>query len=137
MRQLKPSESASPAHIVKGATRILVAEDDRVLNAILDESLSEAGFEVRCVHDGAQAVAAFSDSGANVLLLDIKMPRLGGFEVLRFVKEHHPQTKVIMLTGYGDLRTAIKAKKLGADAFMSKPYDLDDLLCTIQSVLNN
>ena len=56
-------------------------------------------------------------------------------EVLKFIKKEHPAVKVIMLTGFADLKNAIESKKLGADDFVSKPYDLVDLLTTIERVL--
>ncbi len=64
------------------------------------------------------------------------MPRVDGFEVLKFIKEKKPDTKVIMLTGFADLKNAIESKKLGAEDFVSKPYDLVDLLTTIERVLS-
>ena len=70
------------------------------------------------------------------MLLDIKMPRMNGFEVLKYIKEKHPNTKVVMLTGFADLKNALESKKLGAEDFVSKPYDLVDLLTTIERVLN-
>ena len=70
------------------------------------------------------------------MLLDIKMPRVDGFEVLKFIKEKKADTKVIMLTGFADLKNAIESKKLGAEDFVSKPYDLVDLLTTIERVLS-
>jgi FixJ family two-component response regulator len=65
------------------------------------------------------------------------MPNVDGFEVLKFVKERWPQTKVVMLTGFADLKNAIESKKLGAEDFVSKPYDLVDLLTTVERVLTS
>jgi FixJ family two-component response regulator len=64
------------------------------------------------------------------------MPKVDGFEVLKFIKEKIPGLKVIMLTGFADLKNAIESKKLGAEDFVSKPYDLVDLLTTIERVLS-
>ena len=86
--------------------------------------------------DGEDAVRALGAAQFDLLLLDIKMPKLNGFEVLKYVKEKHAEVKVIMLTGFADLKNAIESKKLGADDFVSKPYDLVDLLSTIERVLN-
>jgi YesN/AraC family two-component response regulator len=65
------------------------------------------------------------------------MPNVDGFEVLKYVKERLPKTKVIMLTGFADLKNAIESKKLGAEDFISKPYDLVDLLTTVERVLTS
>lgn len=64
------------------------------------------------------------------------MPNMNGFEVLKVIKERHAGTKVIMLTGFADLKNAIESKKLGAEDFVSKPYDLVDLLTTIDRVMS-
>jgi YesN/AraC family two-component response regulator len=65
------------------------------------------------------------------------MPNIDGFEVIKFVKEKWPNTKVVMLTGFADLKNAIESKKLGAEDFVSKPYDLVDLLTTVERVLTS
>jgi FixJ family two-component response regulator len=65
------------------------------------------------------------------------MPNVDGFEVLKFVKDRWPKTKVVMLTGFADLKNAIESKKLGAEDFVSKPYDLVDLLTTVERVLTS
>jgi DNA-binding NtrC family response regulator len=64
------------------------------------------------------------------------MPNVNGFEVLKYIKQNHPKLKVIMLTGFADLKNAIESKKLGAEDFVSKPYDLVDLITTIERVLS-
>jgi YesN/AraC family two-component response regulator len=64
------------------------------------------------------------------------MPRVTGFDVLKHIKDNYPATKVVMLTGFADLKNAIESKKLGAEDFVSKPYDLVDLLTTIERVLS-
>ena len=99
--------------------------------------MTESGYDVIPVFNGVEAIAALETTVEQLLILDIKMPQRDGFEVLKYVKRNRPGIKVIMLTAYADLQTSIKSKRLGADSFIGKPYDLDDLLCTIQKVLNN
>ena len=72
----------------------------------------------------------------DLVLLDIKMPRVNGFEVLKFVNKRHPKTKVVMLTGITDLKDAIESKKLGAEGFVGKPCDFVELVTTIEQVLS-
>jgi YesN/AraC family two-component response regulator len=86
--------------------------------------------------DGDEAVGELGKIEFDLVLLDIKMPRMNGFEVLKHIKQNHEKTKVVMLTGFADLKNAIESKKLGADDFVSKPYDLVDLLTTIERVLS-
>ncbi|RPI01777.1 MAG: response regulator, partial [Ignavibacteriae bacterium] len=83
------------------------------------------------------AINVLTTNEYDLILLDIKMPNVDGFEVLKFVKDRWPKTKVVMLTGFADLKNAIESKKLGAEDFVSKPYDLVDLLTTVERVLTS
>jgi len=115
---------------------ILVVDDEDALRTVLGGELASEGYEVRTAADGDEAISELDKAPFDLVLLDIKMPRLNGFEVLKFIKEKHEKTKVVMLTGFADLKNAIESKKLGADDFVSKPYDLVDLLTTIERVLS-
>lgn len=116
--------------------KILVVDDEDALRTVLSSELVSEGYDVGTAADGDDAITEFQKKVYDLVLLDIKMPRLNGFEVLRFIKEKHPKTKVIMLTGFADLKNAIESKKLGAEDFVSKPYDLVDLLTTIERVMS-
>lgn len=114
---------------------ILVVDDEESLRTVLSSELVSEGYDVGTAADGDDAITELQKKSYDLLLLDIKMPRVNGFEVLRFVKDKHPHTRVIMLTGFADLKNAIESKKLGAEDFVSKPYDLVDLLTTIERVM--
>jgi DNA-binding NtrC family response regulator len=116
--------------------RILVVDDEDALRMVLSSELEGEGYKVASASDGAEAIDILKKDEFDLILLDIKMPNVDGFEVLKFVKETHPNTKVIMLTGFADLKNAIESKKLGAEDFVSKPYDLVDLLTTVERVLS-
>lgn len=115
---------------------ILFAEDDDILNSALQEELVGAGYDVTAVFDGEAAITKVQKKNIDVAILDIEMPKVNGFEVLQYIKHNHPSVKVIMLTGYADLQNAMKAKKLGSDGFVEKPYDLNDVLSTIEHVVS-
>ncbi len=115
--------------------KILVVDDEDALRTVLSAELEGEGYQVGTAADGQEAINILGKSAFDLILLDIKMPNVDGFEVLKFVKENHPKTKVIMLTGFADLKNAIESKKLGAEDFVSKPYDLVDLLTTVERVL--
>jgi len=115
---------------------ILVVDDEDSLRTVLSSELINEGYEVRTAADGDDAIQEMGKASFDLVLLDIKMPRMNGFEVLKHIKEHYGNTKVVMLTGFADLKNAIESKKLGADDFVSKPYDLVDLLTTIERVLS-
>ncbi|MGB2960671.1 MAG: response regulator [Bacteroidota bacterium] len=115
---------------------ILVVDDEDALRTVLSSELMNEGYEVNTAADGDEAVGELGKAEFDLVLLDIKMPRMNGFEVLKHIKQNHEKTKVVMLTGFADLKNAIESKKLGADDFVSKPYDLVDLLTTIERVLS-
>ncbi len=115
--------------------RILVVDDEEALRTVLSTELSSEGYEVSTAADGNEAIELVKDNNYDLVLLDIKMPSVDGFEVLKYIKGGKPDIKVIMLTGFADLKNAIESKRLGAEDFVSKPYDLVDLLTTIERVL--
>ncbi|MCL5267972.1 MAG: response regulator [Bacteroidetes bacterium] len=120
--------------------KVLVVDDEEALRFLLASELEAEAFEVQSAGDGDEAielVRARSEQGDrfDVVLLDIKMPKVDGFEVLKFVKGKVPETKVIMLTAYADVKNAIESLRLGASDFVSKPYDLDDILTSINRAL--
>jgi DNA-binding NtrC family response regulator len=115
---------------------ILVVDDEDALRTVLSGELINEGYDVKSAADGDEAISEVERSAFDLVLLDIKMPRMNGFEVLKYIKDKHAKTKVVMLTGFADLKNAIESKKLGADDFVSKPYDLVDLLTTIERVLS-
>jgi DNA-binding NtrC family response regulator len=117
-------------------SRILVVDDEDSLRTVLSTELTSAGYQVATAREGGEAIAEVKNSIFDLILLDIKMEPVDGFEVLKFVKKNQPKVKVIMLTGFADLKNAIESKKLGAEDFVSKPYDLVDLLTTIERVLS-
>jgi len=116
--------------------RILVADDEETIRAILKEELEEEGYAITTAVDGEDAIRLLRQDKFDLVLADIKMPRADGFDVLRTVKAEQPSVRVIMLTGFADLKNAIESKRLGADDFVSKPYDIVDLVTTIERVLS-
>ena len=117
-------------------SRVLVVDDEDALRMVLSSELSSSGYEVATASDGDEAITVIQNKKFDLVLLDIKMPKVDGFEVLKFIKKNYPSVKVIMLTGFADLKNAIESKKHGAEDFVSKPYDLVDLLTTIERVLS-
>ena len=115
---------------------ILVVDDEEALRTVLSSELSSEGYLVDTASDGDEAITILQGKSFDLVLLDIKMPRVDGFEVLKFIKKTNPAMKVIMLTAFADLKNAIESKKLGAEDCISKPYDLVDLLTTIERVLS-
>ncbi|MBZ0180583.1 MAG: response regulator [Ignavibacterium sp.] len=115
---------------------ILVVDDDINLGTALSQELSEIGYAAKYI-DNADDALLFLESGnpVDLILLDLKMPGKDGFYVLKQIKEKNIHVKVVVLTAYADVKSAIDSARLGASDFISKPYDLDELIITIRKVL--
>ncbi|MCH8941109.1 MAG: response regulator [Bacteroidetes bacterium] len=114
---------------------ILVVDDDINLCTVLQEELSAVGYNAEFVSDGNQAIEFLLQKQVDLILLDLKMPNKDGFGVLKDIQEKNIKSKVIVLTAYADVKSAIDSTKMGASDFISKPYDFDELLITIRRVL--
>ena len=118
------------------APRILVVDDEVSIRRALREILEYESFVVEEAPDGPSALASLRKRNYDVVLLDIKMPRVDGLEVLSECVETWPELPVIMISGHADIRTAVEATKTGAFHFIEKPPDLQHLLVTVRSALN-
>jgi DNA-binding NtrC family response regulator len=114
---------------------ILIVDDEDAITSEVSKDLKGNGYAVDTAANADEAISTLQKKRFDLVFLDIKMPGKDGFEVLKFVKKDYPQTKVIMLTAFADLANAIESRKLGAEGFISKPYDLVDLMTTIEKVL--
>lgn len=119
----------------KNPVSVLVADDELTFREMLHALLTSKGYWVESVPDGADAINALQNTFFDVVLLDVKMPRVDGVEVLRFVKEHYIDTQVIMLTGVDDVRIAVECMKLGAFHYLTKPYSAEELSAFIERAL--
>lgn len=117
--------------------RILVAEDDRRLADLLDQSLTEAGWDVEVTHDGRSAYGRALPDGIpyDVLLLDWMLPEVDGITVCRRLRALGLTTPVLMLTARGDVRDRIDGLDAGADDYLAKPFDLDELLARLRALV--
>jgi DNA-binding NtrC family response regulator len=113
---------------------ILIADDDQAIRRTLELHLTAEGFVVLTAADGLEAVAMAVEQDVDLMLLDLRLPELDGFEVLKILKERRPTLPVIMVTAYDDMATAIKAIRLGAIDHLGKPIDLDQLDGEIEKV---
>ena len=114
-----------------------MVDDEDAMRATLSDALTSEGYnDVSTASDGDEAISELQKEAFDLVVLDINMPRTNGFEVLKFIKEKHPITKVVVLTGFADRKNAIESRKLGAEGFVGKPCDLVDYLGTIERVLS-
>ncbi|MGH2575997.1 MAG: sigma-54-dependent transcriptional regulator [Ignavibacteria bacterium] len=117
-------------------TKILIIEDDRAIVDVLRMILEHDGYEIEHAFNGPDGLEIFKHDRPDVVLLDIKMPRMDGIEVLEEIKKLNSESIVIMISGHGNIETAVQTTKLGAYDFISKPFDVDRLRLTIQNGLN-
>lgn len=118
-------------------SKIIVCDDDETLSYLLKEQLIEEGFTVDNVYDGKFAMEAIKRKNYDILLLDLNMAEVPGEEVLKFAKEYNSSLQVIMLTAINDLKKAIECIKMGAYDYITKPYDLDELVVTINKAIEH
>jgi phosphoserine phosphatase RsbU/P len=123
--------------VTAAAARILVVDDEADINTILSVTLRRAGYEVVSAADGVEAVEAIRGHPPDLVLLDVMMPRVDGFETLRRIREHGPttHTPVIMLTAKGTLADRMKGFERGADDYVAKPFEPAEIVARVQAVL--
>ncbi|RCK72080.1 MAG: Response regulator of zinc sigma-54-dependent two-component system [Ignavibacteriae bacterium] len=114
---------------------ILIADDEEEFRYMLKMYLESLGYDVSTVSDGVQAINVVQEKAFDLALLDIKMPKVDGIDVLKFFKENFPNIEVIMLTGVDDVKIAVECMKLGAYDYLIKPYSGDELVKIIRKVL--
>ena len=115
--------------------KLLYVDDEDSLRILVKNQLVSEGFEVDTADDGDTAVEILQKKQYDIILLDIRMPRMNGIDVLKYLKQNKIRPRVIMLTAVDDLSIAIESLKNGANDYITKPYDLDNLLNCIQRVL--
>jgi two-component system response regulator CpxR len=114
--------------------RVLVVDDDRELCQMLGEYLEAEHFEVKTVYDGGEALAELERSAFEILILDVMMPSVSGFDLLRKLGASH-DTAILMLTARGDDIDRIVGLELGADDYLSKPFNPRELVARIRAIL--
>jgi two-component system response regulator HydG len=116
---------------------VLLVDDDATFCVMLRTFLEKKGFSVIEAFSFAEGLKTFNSNSFDILLVDIRLPDNDGLELLKIVKSRSPQTPVILMTGYGDIRTAVKAIKMGAFEYVTKPVNPDEILWTINTALSD
>ena len=117
-------------------SNILIIDDEKAIRKTLSEILSYEGYKIEEAGDGEEGLKKFRDRSFEVVLCDIKMPKLDGIEFLDKAREHNPDIPVIMISGHGTIETAVEAVKKGAYDYIAKPPDLNRLLITIRNAMD-
>jgi two-component system, NtrC family, response regulator PilR len=107
---------------MKNGISILVVDDEPTLRVLLTKILTREGFRVDAAADGEEAVEKMNREQYKLVVSDIEMPRLNGFELLKIIKRDYPETAVIMMTAFGDSSAVKDCLVLGADEYITKPF---------------
>jgi two-component system, NtrC family, nitrogen regulation response regulator NtrX len=115
---------------------ILIVDDEQAIRHSLGGILSDEGFDVSVASNGYEALQIIEDEAPDLVLLDIWMQGIDGIETLKEIKKNHPHIQVILISGHGNVETAVKATKLGAYDLIEKPLSVDKVVVTINNALN-
>ena len=120
-------------------SNILLIEDEDSIRRVLKKVLQEdnQSYQFTEASDGQEGISTVKKQEFDLILCDIKMPKKDGIEVLDFIRNHTPTTPVVMISGHGSLETAVKAMRMGAFDYISKPPDLNHLLSTVRSAIRS
>ncbi len=121
---------------MKQNSTILIIDDEKAIRKTLTEILSFEGYKIDEAADGEEGLKRFREKSYDLVLCDIKMPKLDGIEFLQQATAHNPDVPVIMISGHGTIETAVEAVKKGAYDYISKPPDLNRLLITIRNAMD-
>ena len=130
MTQDQPAEET----VVNEPFEVLIVDDDPSIRKRCVQLLHKQGYRVEGISSGDVALRLVKSRHIGLVVADIRMPGLNGLELLEKIKEINPSTEVIMITGYGTVESAVKAIKLGAYDYLTKPFDMDKLLKVVENV---
>jgi DNA-binding NtrC family response regulator len=128
-------ERAPAAGRAEGRATILIVEDDAAMREMLREALEDDGYTVETAAGGRPGVERVKRGGIDLVVSDVKMPDLDGLDMLREIKAVTPSPHVITITAFGSIDTAIRAVKLGAFDYITKPFEIDQLILSVEKAL--
>jgi two-component system, OmpR family, response regulator len=114
--------------------RVLVVEDDVGLARQIASTLTEAGHDLTIVHDGERALREGTETSFDLIVLDIILPRMDGFDVLRHLRSQHIASRVLMLTARGEVKDRVTGLRLGADDYLPKPFAMRELVARVNAL---
>jgi two-component system, NtrC family, response regulator HydG len=114
--------------------KVLIAEDEDITLKHLLSTLAKEGYDVVGARNGREAMAEISRDHFDVLITDIKMPEMNGIELLGRARERDPEIEVLVITGFGSIGSAVEAMKKGAYEYITKPFDLDELIAKVRNI---
>lgn len=116
------------ADTTAGENALLLVDDDATFTAVLARALERRGFRVQVAHDVAQALALLADATPSHAIVDLKMPGPSGLSLIAQLRARNSAMRIVVLTGYASIATAVEAIKLGATHYLAKPADADEIV---------
>jgi DNA-binding NtrC family response regulator len=116
--------------------KILVIDDEPIIRISCERTLAPEGYEVRTASGGREGLTFLEQENFGLVILDLKMPDIDGIEVLNAIREKWPETKVIMISGYSTVDTAVQALRQGAFNFIEKPFTPDTLISAVKETFD-
>lgn len=107
---------------MKSNIKILIVDDEEMMRNLLSKILKRENYQILTAADGLEGLRVIHDESIDIVISDMKMPQMNGFELLKNIKEEYPQIGVIIMTAYGDTYTVKDALLLGADEYITKPF---------------
>ena len=115
---------------------ILLIEDDEILRITISDSLKKMGWPVTAAEDGQEGLNLIKKNNFDIVISDIRLPKINGIDVLKEVKNYYPNTEVIMITAFGNIEDAVGIIKFGAYDYITKPFHTDDLIFRIKKIID-
>ena len=122
--------------VKKKTVRILVVDDEEIIRDMLFDTITQAGYTVKTAKDGSDAIAQIGNESFDIVITDIKMPDIGGMELLIRVRRTNPNVCVLLMTAYGTIKSAINAIKLCAHDYICKPFELSKMKNIVEKAAN-
>jgi two-component system, NtrC family, response regulator PilR len=117
---------------MKSSVSVLIVDDEQMMRNLLEKILIREGYKILSAENGAEALEILQLQSVDIVISDIKMPRMNGFDLLKVLKEEHPDIGVIMMTAYGDTYTVKDALLLGADEYITKPFKSHEISLVVE-----
>ncbi len=117
---------------MKQSITVMVVDDELMMRKLVEKVLTRDGFQVVLAEDGEDAIRVLSEKRVDIIISDIKMPRMNGFELLKSVKQLYPNISVIIMTAYGDTYSVKDALLLGADEYLTKPFQTHEIALIVE-----
>ena len=115
--------------------KVWIADDDEAIRMVLEEGLKSAGLEIATFADGESLIEALNDEKPDLIISDIKMPGMHGYDLLKHVKNNYDKLPVIIMTAFTDMQAAIDSYGGGAFEYIPKPFDLEEAIVTVKKAL--